>query len=42
MKIMTITVLIIITMTREDDRSGKDAKVNYGLWQQSKQTNQEQ
>ena len=33
-KIMTITVLIMMIMTREDDRSGKEAMVNYGLWQQ--------
>jgi len=27
---------------REDDRSGKEAKVNYGLWQEDKQTSPEQ
>ena len=36
------SVLIVTVIIREDDRSGKDAKVNYGLWRQGTQTTQEQ
>ena len=34
----------LLIITREDDRSGKEAKVNFGLWQQqgAQETTQEQ
>ena len=43
MNIVLILIMIFNFMTiREDDRSGKEAKVNYGLWQEGKETTPEQ